>query len=441
MTLLSARDCRRIVKLFALIGSDNQAESNNARDKLAQLLAKLRLSWNDLPELLTAARDDARPTSRPSPAPAATDPPSVNVLELVLYLLEEHVGVSDEQRMAIALWILHTYVFDRFTVTPRLALLSPVRECGKTTLIELIELLVAEAFRTDNVTPAPIYHTLANRRVVMLIDEADNLGLLRDPVLRAVFNSGHRRGGSVARLVDGRVRKFPTFGPLCVAAIGDVLPLPLLGRSVTIRMQRYSPDEARPQLKRLDPSDPALSGARDQLWKWAATCSLAQDPEMPAGFRNRIKDNWAPLISAADHLGHGEAARAAASVLRRSAGLDNEDAAVVLLDNIRTVFVTRGIDRIASAVLVKALVEEIVDTPWVEWRGSRDDRQPHKLTEAELASLLRPFQIKPRTIWPTRRHRETTSARGYLRAWFEEAWRRYCRSDDEQPVYRVLRSA
>ena len=304
------------------------------------MLAKLRLSWNDLPELLTAARDDTRTTLGP-PSPTATDAPSVNALDLVLYLLKEHVAVSEEERIAIALWILHTYVFDRFPVTPRLALLSPVRECGKTTLIELIELLVAEAFRTDNVTPAPIYHTLANRRVVMLLDEADNLGLLRDPVLRAVFNSGHRRGGSVARLVDGRVRKFPTFGPLCVAAIGDVLPLPLLGRSVTIRMQRYSPDEARPQLKRLDPGDPAFSGARDQLRKWAVTCSLAQDPEMPAGFRNRLKDNWLPLLAIADDLGHGEAARAAASVLRRSASPGDEDAAVVLLDNIRKIFVMR----------------------------------------------------------------------------------------------------
>jgi putative DNA primase/helicase len=147
------------------------------------LLVKLRLSWNDLPELLTAARDDTHNTSWSSPSPTAADAPSVNALDLVLYLLKEHVAVSDEERIVIAAWILHTYVFDRFAVTPRLALLSPVRECGKTTLIELIEQLVAGPFRTDNVTPAPIYHTLATRRAVMLLDEADNLGLLHNPVL------------------------------------------------------------------------------------------------------------------------------------------------------------------------------------------------------------------------------------------------------------------
>jgi hypothetical protein len=107
----------------------------------------------------------------------------------------------------------------------------------------------------------------------------------------------------------------------------------------------------------------------------------------------------------------------------------------------RRVFVMRGIDRIMSAVFVKALVEEIEDSLWVEWRGSRGDRPPHKLTEAELALLLRPFQIKPRTIWPTPRRRETKSAKGYLRASFEDAWRRYCRTDDRLPAHRVQRSA
>jgi hypothetical protein len=82
MTLPSARDCQRINKLFALIGSDNEAEAKSARDKLAQLLAKVGRSWNDLPELLTSVRDDTCPTSRPSPT--ATEVPSVNALDLVL---------------------------------------------------------------------------------------------------------------------------------------------------------------------------------------------------------------------------------------------------------------------------------------------------------------------------------------------------------------------
>jgi len=37
----------------------------------------------------------------------------------------------------------------------------------------------------------------------LLIDEADNLELSTKAVLRAVLNSGHRKGGSVMRFVNG----------------------------------------------------------------------------------------------------------------------------------------------------------------------------------------------------------------------------------------------
>jgi len=79
------------------------------------------------------------------------------VLQLTLDLVEMHVAITPEERMATALWILHSYVFDRFDVTPRLGLLSPVRGCGKTTLLILLDLLTADPYRTDNTTPAAIY--------------------------------------------------------------------------------------------------------------------------------------------------------------------------------------------------------------------------------------------------------------------------------------------
>jgi hypothetical protein len=38
------------------------------------------------------------------------------------------------------------------------------------------------------------------------------------------------------------------------------------------------------------------------------------------------------------------------------------------------------------------------DAPWSEWRGVHGNQQPHKLSPGELAKLLEPFQIRPRTI-------------------------------------------
>ena len=53
-------------------------------------------------------------------------------------------------------------------------------------------------------------------------------------------------------------------------------------------------------------------------------------------------------------------------------------------------------------------------------------RLPRPLTPPELATLLRPFGIKPRTVWPARRQSGDKSSRGYLRADFEGSWAAYC---------------
>jgi hypothetical protein len=228
-------------------------ERRQARNGLIRLLAEESLHWTkDLPGMLAAEWRNKNPANRSSGAAtsqAPTDRPTINALKLVLALIEDHIAVTPEQRIAAALWVLHTYHYDRYSITPRLALLSPVRGCGKTTLIVLLEQLCANSFRSDGVSPAAIYYQLDERPLTtFLIDESDNLDLFRNALLRRIFNSGHRRGGNESRFIAGRVRRYPTFAPLAVAAIGK-LPLPLMHRSIVINMQR-APTEA--QLRRLD---------------------------------------------------------------------------------------------------------------------------------------------------------------------------------------------
>ena len=408
MTLPHPSICRKIRKLHAMLGS-NAKEAEVALSKLNVLLAEYSLTWNDIPEILAGSAVHAAQPPDPS------DKPEVNVLNLLLVLIETHIAVTPAERMAIALWILHTWVFDRFTITPRLALLSPVRGCGKTTLLALIELLVSDPHRTDDISPAAVYYHLGHKPgATLLIDEADNAGLLDNRMLRAVFNSGHRKGGGVTRIKDGWPKRFPTFCPLVIAAIGS-LPLPLLHRSVLINMQRKAPDEIH--IERLDESGPDWFIAREQIQKWAATCALEQDPEIP--LINRAADNWRVLLSIADSLGHGEAARSAAREL--TANRPDEDPGVILLGDILAVFSRRRIDRIASADLVTELIA--LNDFWTDWRDERPDR---KLTQGDLGRLLRPFHIKPKSIWPAERTTTSRSRKGYTRDQFEAAWRSYC---------------
>jgi hypothetical protein len=413
----SPKICRRIRSLFRLIGSPNANEAATSREKLIKLLTDHGLTWNDISACVAAADDDdrvAQGRQRPAQsAPNSAASSDVNALDLVLYLVEQYIAVTPEERMTIALWVLHTHIFDRFDVTPRLALLSPVRGCGKTTLLMLLELLTAIPYRSDNTSGAAIYYLLDRQSHTLLIDEGDNLGLLNNPVLRSVFNSGHRRGGGISRYVSGRSRKFPTFSPLAIAAIGN-MPLPLLHRSFIINMQR-SPTP----MVRLDEREPAFSIARTEIARWAATCKFSLEPDMPASLRNRAADNCRALFAIADDLGYGELARTA--VLALVANRPDEDPGVVLLTDIRNVFLAHGVDRIASASLVEALLA-LDDGLWVDWRGPNDDRPPRKLNQSELSRLLKPFSIRPRTI----RLARGGTARGYMCEWFEAAWTAYC---------------
>ena len=166
MNLPPPKVCRTIRSLFARLDSSHAPEAANARDKLAKLLAKHGLKWADIPACIAAADadDNAKaPRSAPTNAGGTTDKPQINVLDLVLRLLELHLALIPEQRMAMALWTLHSHVFSRYLVTPRLAFVSPVRGCGKTTGLILLETLTADPYRSDNVTAAAIFHTLAYR--------------------------------------------------------------------------------------------------------------------------------------------------------------------------------------------------------------------------------------------------------------------------------------
>lgn len=431
MTLPPLKICRRIRAMYLTI-SDPNANANvaaTACKKLRALLAKHALVWNDIPACIAEAdaADAARAPKPTAPPAAAGGPgPEINVLDLVLHLIEQHFVMTPEEKLAAALWVLHCYVFNRFDYTPRLLVLSPTSRCGKSLLLQFLALLVPDPYYSEDVTAAAVRDELARGSRALFLDEGDNLGLLQDRKLRRLFLSGHHRSGNSDRFIGGRAHRVSTFASMALAAIEVKLPLPMLTRSITITMQRAP----KGLIKRLNFNDPSFPATREQIGRWAATCRLNPDPEL-SFHSDYIDDNLRVLIAIADDLGYGEQARAAMHVLM--ADRPEEDPGVILLNDIRSIFLALGIDRIASKVLVKALhALDDGNSIWNEWRGRHDDRPPHKFTETELSQLLRPFKprIKPRTIWPLNRGPGDKSFRGYMRAWFEPAWAAYCPAPD-----------
>src|SRR5262245_37464413 len=405
----------RICALFASMGSSNSHEAENARTKLLKLLEKHGLSFNDALEIVGANAA----SKKVPPPPPPTDPPSFNVLDLVEELFKRHVFLPDDERLIASLWTLHTWVFDRFEITPRLLVTSPGPASGKTRLLAVLTKLCREPFSASGITPAALYHRLREvPTTTFLADEGDNYDLAANFKLRRVFNSGHARGGAESLFVDGKARLFPTFAPLALAAIGT-LPLPLLLRSFLIRLHPSPHSLPAP-----DKSASDFQVAREEIFKWAGTCKLNLDPDIPSTLRNRPADNCRVLLAIADDLGCGKQARLA--FVAHYSARANENILVELLTDIQTVVLLLHIARITRDDLVCELLK-IEGGQWLDYCGLDGKQALHKLRGVELSRiLLDAFAIRLKNVWPQGPRLSTTkSAQGYQRAQFEQAWQSY----------------
>lgn len=421
---MDLRGRRLLRKLVALLGSGNENERASAWGRIDEILKRHKRAWVELPELINnIPHDDLQPA-----APANNYGGNLGPLDLVEGMLRRYVQLKDHEYVAASLWIAHTYIYDRFAITPRLALTAPTSDCGKTTLLLVLEALCANPHKSDDVTPASLFRLIDLGVTTLLCDEIDNADLANNRTFRTVANGGHHRSGRIVRTINGRPRSFSTFAPMALAAINAVsLPLPLRRRSISIHLERA---DDLSDLTRFDETldKAALDIVHRSVSLWANEATLAPDPAMPKGLRGRSADNWRVLFSIADAYGEGWGERARSAALIMARGYRDEDIVVTLLRHIREIFEAHPVDRIASAVLVGALLD-LEDAPWAEWRGVKDDQQPRKLTQATLASLLKAFHIRPRSIWRAGRTADSKSRKGYFRAGFEAAWRAYCPRD------------
>jgi hypothetical protein len=161
---------------------------------------------------------------------------------------------------------------------------------------------------------------------------------------------------------------------------------------------------------------------RNEIWLWARPdLKLDPRPQMPKGLRvGRPRDKWRPLIAIADSFGPEWGRRAREAALEFVRNRSDTEISLQLLEDIREL--SLNVDRFLSKVLIKRL-RELADSPWNDLG----------LTEAKLAKMLEPFSIRPGRIWPSeKRTPRTKQGRGYMRAWFEDAWSRYLDDHDEE---------
>ena len=354
------------------------------------------------------------------------------MLSEIVAAVTSHVVMAKASADAFALWAVHTYAVDAFPITPRLAIMSPEKQCGKTTLLDVLACLVRRPLPTANASMSGVFRAVEMVQPTLLLDEADRFVTNQNEELLGILNSGHRKGGSVLRTVgdDHEPRMFSTFAPCAFALIGR-LPDTLDDRSVTIELRRRTAGEAISPF-RLDRTEHLHTLARKAA-RWAADNieNLRKaDPDVGDLF-NRVADNWRPLLAIAELAGGAWprwAHEAAASAAKRSS---ESSLGIELLADIQDIFARRKTDRLPSAALAAelALVE---GRPWAEW-----GKTGKPISQNALARLLKKFKANDDIpIAPEKIRVGDQTPNGYHLTQFEDAFARYLSSTPSSQPHR-----
>ena len=160
--------------------------------------------------------------------------------------LERYVVLPDGSAVALALWIVHTYALDAAAISPIIAIVSPTRRCGKSTLLDVLGALVLRPMAASNVSAAAVYRSVERWRPTLLLDELDTYIHDADE-LRGVINSSHRRSQAYVARCEERAGeivpvRYSTWCARALACIGR-LPGTLEDRSIILRLRRRASTE------------------------------------------------------------------------------------------------------------------------------------------------------------------------------------------------------
>jgi Protein of unknown function (DUF3631) len=280
----------------------------------------------------------------PIPTPPGVDGASL-LAELRAAFSRYVVLPSPQAADAVTLWTAATHAQPAWEHAPRLAVVSPLKRCGKSRLLDVVAETCHAPLITINATIAAVVRSIGQDPPTLLVDEADTLWGTRKQAdanedLRGLLNAGHQRNRPMLRwdVTSRTAEQLDTFAMALLAAIGE-LPDTIMDRAVIVRMRRRAPTEqVDPYRTRRDA--PPLHHLRDRLAAWVRAQLRELQHATPAmPLEDRAADTWEPLIAVADLAGGDWPARArdAAATMTSAEAQQEEDtaASVRLLADLR----------------------------------------------------------------------------------------------------------
>ena len=350
------------------------------------------------------------PEIEPWPAPVN----GVELLDCLADSARRYLMLPDYADTVLPLWAVFTYAVDVVDVAPILAITSPEKRCGKTTVLSWLSRLIAKSLPTGSITAPALFRTVEKWKPTLLIDEADTF-LKNSDELRGIINSGHTRTSAFVIRTSGddhEPRCFSTWGAKVIALIGSLRDT-LADRSIHVEMRRKLPSD---QIEHMRDAGEHFEILRRQVIKWVDDNSeniRNARPELPIGLNDRAADNWAPLLAIADCAGGEWPIKARQAAIAFSSG-DDSSVSIELLTGIKVVFDRVNEDHILTNDLIEALCLD-EEAPWSTWNNGK------RITARQLAKKLKSFGITTNQTVRT----ATGRGKGYKAEQFTDAFSRY----------------
>lgn len=288
--------------------------------------------------------------------------PETNLIDQLEQQFGSYLALDAGTPLVLALWTLATHVYQQFSAFPYLGVLSPVRECGKTRLLEIIELFAHRPYRRISLTPAGLFRRIDQNSPTLLIDEAQAIGSKSNQALKEILDSGYRQGAIVERVgLRGKLVEYKTFCPKAIALIGE-LPETLASRTISIRMQRMLQTDSID--KRLpEPDDSYVVGLHKASEEWAETerdqIKRAYKEHEPLEFaKGREAERWIPLFVVCELVAphrFGDLTEVAIRLATAKKELAPVSHGIRALTDIRGIFDPMEVQQLPTATLIEEL--------------------------------------------------------------------------------------
>jgi len=368
-------------------------------------------------EAMTPKKNSAEQSSEAEaePWPDAVDG---NALALaMLALINKYMFLPGQEGVQIALWCMGTFFTDSLDLFPKLLIHSPIRGCGKTTLIKILRCITREAEIAANMSPAVAFRLIEKFNPTLLLDEID-AWLPDNEEMRGIVNAGHDRETGYVWRCDGddhEPRKFGVFCPMALGGIGKQADT-IEDRSIKVTLHKVTglnrpPNFDRHQYRKTE-------ALRRKAARWAKDTAYIE-VVAPATYNARQQDNWGPNFSIANMLGGDWPQLCQKAYDVELAKVTNDEGiGERLLADIQLVFAGMSVDWIWSKELTQALAD-LEDSDWENF-GYKG------LTAHTMSKYLKEFQIYPEQI-----KRNNENKRGFRVANFKSAFEIYLPSDNE----------